>query len=123
MVFLAVMIGGALGAVSRYLIDGIFRRRANGVPAGTFIINVTGSFGAGLAAGLIHSASSEIPELWVFAIVTGFLSSYTTFSTWMVQSADLWKQADYTNLFVNLVGQIAVGLVAAIAGIWLTGFL
>ena len=123
MVFLAVMIGGAIGAVSRYLIDGLFKHRAIGIPWGTFTINATGSFGAGFIAGLIHSATYEIPEFWVLAIITGFLSSYTTFSTWMVQSADLWKQADYTNLFVNLVGQIAVGIAAAIAGIWLAGLL
>ncbi|MCH8557162.1 MAG: CrcB family protein [Balneolia bacterium] len=123
MVFLAVMAGGALGALSRYLIDGLFKRKASGVPGGTFIINVTGSFGAGFTAGLIHSASYEIPELWVFTIVTGFLSSYTTFSTWMVQSADLWKQHDYINLFINIVGQVVTGLFAALAGIWLAGII
>ncbi len=122
MIFLAVIVAGAFGAVCRYLADGAFNRLTKfRIPAGTFIINISGSFAAGLVLGYIESYEIPTSEIWVTAILTGFLSSYTTFSTWMVQSTDLWNKRDLAGLTLNVAGQLCCGLLAAMAGIWIMG--
>ena len=77
---LLMMLAGGLGAVARFLLDGIVRRRVPDSPGlGTGLINVTGSFVLGLFAGLI--AANVVPPAWHAVVATGFFGGYTTFST------------------------------------------
>ncbi|MDF6103740.1 CrcB family protein [Gordonia hongkongensis] len=77
---LAVMAAGALGAVTRFVVDGAVKWRWPTVtPWGTFVINVTGSALLGVLAGLVlfHGAPHELQAI----LGTGFCGGYTTFST------------------------------------------
>src|SRR3954453_3826613 len=83
---LLIAVGGAPGAVTRYLVDGfITDRAAPGFPWGILIVNLSGAFGLGLLYALaierdVLSAGIRAP------LLIGFLGAYTTFSTWMLDS-------------------------------------
>ncbi|KNX38131.1 fluoride efflux transporter CrcB [Luteipulveratus halotolerans] len=111
--WLAVFVGGCVGAPARYLIDAWVKARVDGgMPFGTLTVNLLGSFVLGAAAaGLDGSA---------YALVgTGFCGALTTFSTF---SFETWRLGEsgrlelaLTNVGVSLVG----GVLAAALGWWL----
>ena len=106
---------GALGALARFRVAAaVTARAARDFPAGTFLVNVTGCFGLGLLTGL--SLTSGL----MFVLGTGFLGSYTTFSTWMVETLRLGEDGEWFLLYMYLVGSMLAGLAAAGAG-WLIG--
>lgn len=75
-----VAIGGFFGAIARFYVGNkLLAPSKNGFPAGTFFVNMTGSFLLGLLTGI--AASTTISLL----IGVGFLGSYTTFSTFKVE--------------------------------------
>ncbi len=79
--YLCVMLGGALGAVSRFAMGTLIQRLYSVVfPLGTFFINVTGSFLIGLLMMLFLNRPG-ISANWRLFLVTGILGGYTTFST------------------------------------------
>ena len=85
---LLVGLAAAFGAVSRYLLDqAVTRRRASPFPAGTWIINITGSFVLGLLTGLAahHGLSPHV----VTVVGTGVCGGYTTFSTFSYETLRL----------------------------------
>ncbi|GAB99219.1 MULTISPECIES: fluoride efflux transporter FluC [Gordonia] len=80
LIALAVMVAGALGAVTRFVVDGAVKWKWPTItPWGTFVINVSGSALLGVLAGLVlfHGAPHELQAI----IGTGFCGGYTTFST------------------------------------------
>lgn len=107
---LVVMVLGGFGAVARYLVDaGLQARRRTEFPLGTLVVNLGGSFGLGILAGL--NASSHVTLL----AGTAAIGSYTTFSTWMLESHRPAQDGEpgmaRRNLIIALVGGLA--LVAA----------
>lgn len=115
---------GAAGAVSRHLVGawvasvsaarlptGLF-----GLPGplvGTLVVNVVGSFLLGLLAGLaVHRAPSHLRV----AVTTGFLGSFTTFSTFSVQTMQLAERS-WGLAALNLGMELGLGLVAAGLGL------
>ena len=116
--FLLVGIGGALGATTRYLIDQISVSHLGSSIAGTFIVNISGSFILGLLIGFLSSHTAWPEEIKVFLSV-GFISSFTTFSTLSVATIQMFEKGDMSGAAVNLIGSIIVGLLAAVSGILL----
>ena len=115
MPFLIVAVGGALGAVSRYAIDRAVTAMIGPTVLGIFLINVTGSFLLGVF--VAASAGEDWPSSARLLIAVGFLGSYTTFSTLTVASIQLAESGEITRAALNILGSIAVGLIAALAGI------
>lgn len=111
---LGIAAAGALGASCRYLVDVAAIRRV-GPPWGTAAINVLGSFGAGLVAGL--AARGLDPQVQL-VVATGFLGAFTTFSTWMVQTVGLLEERHVGRAAASLLSLLA-GVVAAAAGLQL----
>lgn len=112
-----VCLGGALGAVMRYLLDYVIVARLRGpFPAGTFVINISGSLALGLVIGLVV-ASAFPPEAKV-VLGTGFLGAYTTFSTWMYQTVRLALDGDWSTASLNALGSLLSGVVAVALGLW-----
>jgi len=116
---LIVGVGGALGAMSRYLASGFVQDATGGFfPWGTMVVNVTGSLALGFVVVWLQStvSSAELREL----IAIGFLGSFTTFSTFsyealgMLRDGEWWRAGGYT-LGSLLLGLMAVGLGAALA--------
>ena len=95
----ALLVAGGLGAVSRAVLDALGRRRRAtspgtsptadrpAIPWSTTIINVAGSFVAGVVAGSVGGDAGVGTLGGVIAI--GYLGAFTTFSTAMLQTADL----------------------------------
>ena len=115
MPWVLVAVGGALGAVSRYAIDRAVTAMIGPTVLGIFLINVTGSFLLGVF--VAASAGEDWPSSARLLIAVGFLGSYTTFSTLTVASIQLAESGEITRAALNILGSIAVGLIAALAGI------
>lgn len=115
---LLVAAGGSFGAVARYLVDfWTVSRGISRLPLGTLVVNVSGSFGAGLLVGMLGAADD--PDLLMTTLGAGFLGAYTTFSTWMFGSARLIQRGAVRAALVNLVGTVVLGLAAAVIGLML----
>ncbi|HZU56265.1 MAG TPA: fluoride efflux transporter CrcB [Actinocrinis sp.] len=116
MLAVAVGLGAAFGAVLRYLVDQAVARRRDGVfPAGTWLINISGSLVLGLLAGLAthHGLAAGA----VAIIGTGVCGGYTTFSTFSFESVRLMEEGSGLVALANLAGSVAAGLAAAAVGL------
>ena len=115
---LAVGLLGGVGAVARFLIDGAVAASVAGeFPAGTFAVNITGSFVLGVLAGAAVSGDA------LTLAATGLLGSYTTFSTWIFESERLGEDGEFRMLVLNLGASLAAGLVAVWVGREIGGLL
>lgn len=105
---------GALGAVSRYGVSDWIANRVEGpFPWATFAVNVTGSFALGLAFTLMAervSVSSDVRA----AITIGFLGSYTTFSTFALDTQRLAEDGDAAIAVAYVLASVA----ATVAAVW-----
>lgn len=114
--WLAVAAAGAGGAVCRYLVSLALAPASGGrFPWGTGAVNVTGSFLFGVVAGALGVTSGL-----GFVLAVGFCGSYTTFSTHMVESLELATRGTAGLAVLNVMGSLAAGLVAAVAGLAVT---
>ncbi len=117
--FLWIAVGAALGANARYMI-GLWAGDKMGVafPYGTTIVNITGALMLGFVLELSTDRLLASPEARLL-VATGFLGSYTTFSTYMVESVNLMRQGSLFLGVVNIAGEAALGLIFAVLGIYL----
>ena len=114
---LLVGVGGFAGAVARYVLDGrISAATGGGFPWGTLVINLSGSFAIGLLFALITERAA-LPAEWRVPLLIGFLGSYTTFSTLALESWRMIEDGAWLFGTANLIGSVAIGLVAVVAGI------
>ena len=103
-------VGGA-GAIARFLLDGaIASRIGRPFPFGTLVINLSGSFLLGLLTGL-----GLTPDALLVA-GTATIGSYTTFSTWTLESQRLAEDGDARGAAVNLLFSIVIGVAMAALG-------
>jgi CrcB protein len=105
---------GALGALSRFRIDSaVSARLPSDFPFGTLVVNLTGS----LALGVLVGAAAT--HRLAFLLGTGFAGGYTTFSTWMVESARLGESGNVAALLRNLWLSMLTGVAVAALGFYL----
>lgn len=123
--YLLIAVGAALGANARYLV-GIWAGSRLGAdfPYGTFIVNVTGSFVLGFLLTLGTERLQLSPETRLLLAI-GFLGSFTTFSSYTVESLALWRDAGLWRGLLNILGMNLVGMLAVVFGAalarWLQG--
>jgi fluoride exporter len=121
--YLIIGIGGFLGAIARYLLAGWAAQRfGSEFPYGTLIINVSGCFVIGLFLTAITGRFAPPPELRLFFAV-GFLGAYTTFSTFSFETLALLQSGSYLLAMANLVGSLALGMLAVTAGVFVARFI
>jgi CrcB protein len=115
MIVLAVLVGGAIGAPLRYLLDLFVQSRHDSVfPWGTFSVNVVGSLVLGVTVAAVAELGSPP---WVLAFVgTGVCGALTTFSTFGYESVRLLQQGSVQVAVANSVASIVVGLGACAGG-------
>ncbi len=114
---LAIAGGGAIGAVARFLVStGVYRLLGRDFPWGTLAVNVLGSFAMGLLFMLLLERSLVAPEARA-AILVGFLGSFTTFSTFSLETLTLVEQGDLLRGMLNVVASVVLCVAACWAGI------
>lgn len=118
-VFVLIALAGGLGAVCRFVLDGVItaRKPRTGLPLGTIVVNVTGSFALGLLTGLASSALLS-PE-WLLVFGTGFLGGYTTFSTASFETVRLVQERRHGAALANGLGVLLLATAAAALGLLL----
>lgn len=86
---LFIALGGATGAVARYLLAGWAHRLWEGhLPVGTLLVNVIGSFAIGVVYVLLVEKDLLHPD-WRGVLMVGFLGAFTTFSTFSLETISL----------------------------------
>lgn len=106
----ATLLGG-FGAVARFLFDrAVNSRVSRPFPFGTLVVNLSGALLLGFLAGLALS-----PHL-ALMVGTGFVGSYTTFSTWMLETQRLGEERQVVAAFANIAVSVVLGLAAAWLG-------
>jgi CrcB protein len=114
-----LIIGGALGTCLRYWLGKWFNEqpRASGLPYGTFVINVSGSFLLGAAAVLIQERlPAEYGNLYLL-VGTGFCGGYTTFSTFEWETFTLVRDGSWWYALANVAGSVLVGFAGVLLGV------
>jgi fluoride exporter len=118
MTFLLIAVAGALGALFRYLVDfTLIRLFGSIVPLGTLSVNVSGS----LFLGLLLGGDQAFGPAATLLIATGFLASYTTFSTWMYETIRLVEEKQWSAAAAALLLNLLLGIAAVSGGYWIAG--
>jgi CrcB protein len=117
LVFLALALAGGVGAMSRFVLDGVIRARfAGSAPWGTITINLSGSLVLGLLTGV--AAAGLLPDEWLAIAGAGFLGGYTTFSTASVETVRILQERRWGTGIVVALGTLVAAVALAGLGLW-----
>ena len=118
--WIAVAIGGALGAMARYGVSTlVFDASSQRFPYATLSVNVLGSFLIGILFVLIVEKGLLPPEMRSILMV-GFLGAFTTFSTFSLDALGLWQNGHLFMALIYALGTVVLCLAAVAASVWLT---
>lgn len=112
---LAIMLGGGLGATSRHGVN-VFVHRFNvgNLPVGTITVNMIGCFFIGLCGALLEHY--KVAAQYRLFLLTGFFGSFTTFSTFAREKAELLKVGDLKTVMVYALTSNILGVLLVFAG-------
>jgi CrcB protein len=117
MLYLIVFIGAGIGGALRHGVNvGATRLFGLGIPYGTLIVNVSGSFLMGLFAGYF-SYRAGVPQHMRLFLTTGILGGFTTFSTFSLDAAVLIERHSYAAAAAYMIGSVAAALVGLFFGL------
>ncbi len=106
---IAVSLGAIPGALSRYYLTVLSAKWfGTAFPYGTFLINLTGALVMGFFVTLTLERMITSPDLRLLVAV-GFLGSYTTFSTYALDTSNLWRTGNYGLTLFYWAGSAALG--------------
>ena len=113
---LLVMLGGAFGSATRYLITHFSSDVSNhhGFPFGTLLVNVIGSL---LVGYVLTWSADHAHDRWRLLAATGFCGGFTTFSAFAYETMAYWHSARLSLLALNLVLNNTLSLCAVLIGI------
>jgi len=112
-----VGLGGAMGAISRYLVyeAAILWAKNAWMPLGTITVNISGCFIIGLLAGLAETKDLFSPEMRALIFI-GFLGGFTTFSTFGFETFNFIRSGQPGMALANTTLQVTAGFAAVWAG-------
>jgi CrcB protein len=114
-IYLAIALGGSLGAVCRYWVSSsTYNWLGTDFPFGTLMVNVSGSFLMGFLVILLTEKLSVSEEL-KFALLVGFLGSYTTFSTFAMDGLN-WMN---NGAVIKVAVYVLVSVFGSLLGVWM----
>ena len=116
--FVAVAIGGAVGAMLRHGVNlASLRWLGLGFPWGTFVENVLGCFLMGIAA-TIFAAKAELAPEWRALIATGLLGGFTTFSAFSLETALMIERGQMGVAALYALLSVCLALLALFGGLF-----
>lgn len=122
--YLWVALGGALGSVSRFWINGIVSEKVGATfPWGTLVINIGGSFVIGIIGAVANPEGRLDSQTRQFAtqfLMIGVCGGYTTFSSFSWQTLNLVRDREWLYAGGNVLLSVVLCLVAVWLG-WLLG--
>jgi len=111
LIWVAVALIGGAGSVARFLLDGVVSAAAErDFPFGTMAVNISGAVILGLLSGLALGHTEAL------LAGTAAVGSYTTFSTWMLETQRLAEERQYRKAIANVVVSLVLGVAAAALG-------
>jgi len=111
LVWVCVMLIGGAGSILRFLADGVVASAAGrDFPLGTLAVNVSGAVILGVITGLALGHDQAL------LAGTAAVGSYTTFSTWMLETQRLAEERQHRKAAVNVIGSLVLGIAAAALG-------
>ena len=117
--YLWIALGGALGSVGRYWLNGIVSAKLGETfPLGTLTINVVGSFIIGILGALTIPEGRMSAETRAFAtqfLMIGVCGGFTTFSSFSLQTLNLIREREWIYAGGNVLLSVALCLIA----VWL----
>jgi len=115
--YLLIALGGALGAIARYQVAATVQSRmVSAFPWGTFVVNMSGCFVMGLTMTILGEKVG-LHQNWRFLVPIGFISAYTTFSTFEMETYRAATGGDLAIALANVVASVTVGYVALWLGV------
>ncbi len=113
---LLIALAGAAGTLCRYWLSGaVYAFAGRDFPWGTWAVNILGSFLFGLVWILSEERGLVSGQARII-ILAGFMGAFTTFSTFMFESGEILRDAQWLKLMLNLGGQNVVGFAALFLG-------
>lgn len=113
---LVIAVGGAFGAVMRFLVStGIYQWLGRGFPYGTLLVNVVGSFLIGLLTETLILQRVSVFLDYRAAVLVGFMGSFTTFSTFSLETFYLLEQGQLGKAGLN----VAISVGTCVAAVWI----
>ena len=116
---LVIMLGGGLGAVARFVVSTTVNEKVSvNFPYGTLVVNVIGSFIMGfLAMWLVEKLG--LNPLLRLAIFVGFLGAFTTFSTFSMETLNLFEEGLAFRAIMNMLVNVILSVLAVWLGVML----
>ena len=117
-------VGGALGTNARYWLALWINRASwlahpewlSGLPLGTMVVNVTGSFVLGLVGVIFSERLPPDHQGWFLLLGTGFCGGYTTFSTFEWETLQLIRGGSWRLAAANVLGSVVIGFLGVVLG-------
>lgn len=117
MLFLGVCLFGGLGAMTRFVVNtSIQQRWKNAFPLNTFVINVSATLFAGIAAASAFYGVADSNAYLLF--VTGFLGGFSTFSTAINEMVTLVRQHRFSVAGAYCLATVVVPMMCVALGWW-----
>lgn len=117
-----ILVGGAIGTYLRYAVSGYSYKLFDWIfPIGTLVVNLLGSFVIGLLWGVFESGNMS-PNIRVFLFI-GILGGFTTFSSYMLETLNLYRDGEVRLAVINLLANNIFGLIMVIGGFFLSKLL
>lgn len=114
---IAVLIGGAIGALLRFLLSRwINEILPKNFPWGILIVNILGCLIIGLLSGLLVGRYA-LSAFWRAGIFIGILGGFTTFSSFSLDSVNLYYSGEYVAATTNIIASLLLSLLATIVGL------
>ena len=118
MTALSVAIGGGLGALIRYSVEGMIApRQRSPFPLSTLVVNLTGSFALGLLVG--SATAGHVSATWLTFLGTGIIGGFTTFSTFTYETVRLIEDGAWRYAAWNLALSGPPAFLVAGVGYWI----
>lgn len=117
--WLFVGIGGFIGSILRYGVSEVFANTSiHSFPYVTLTVNIIGSFFLAFLTSYFYDRTFRTSPLYI-GICTGLIGSFTTFSTFSMETVQLWRENEYF-LAICYVGlSIFIGLYVSYFGVQL----